>query len=120
MSTHFTKESFMEDKDAVVTNHANKRIRERIGVNKKSTDALATKALGEGLSHNELKGGLKKYVDGLYFRSKTANNLKVLHDKVYIFKDNVLITVITLPHNLARISNQIMKKRKKNEKNGDG
>jgi hypothetical protein len=105
----------MDEKDAVVTNHANKRIRERVGVNKKSTDTLATKALKKGLAHTELKGGLRKYVDGIFFKSKTANNIKVLHDKVYIFREHVLITVITLPHNLARVSNQLMKKRNKSE-----
>ncbi|MDB4330218.1 hypothetical protein N9948_00625 [bacterium] len=103
----------MDEKDAVVTDHANKRIRERVGVSKKTTKTLANKALVEGLDHSELKGSLKRFVNGLYMRSKSANNIKVLHDKAYIFKDTVLITVLSLPHNLARVSSQLLKKKAK-------
>lgn len=102
----------MEDKIIVVTHHAVKRIRERVGVTKKASDALALRALDEGLSHTELKGNLRKFVDGLFLRSKSANNMRVLHDKVYLFKNNLLITVISLPHNLAKIALKL--KRRKN------
>lgn len=107
----------MEDKVAVVTNHAVKRIRERVGVNKRATENLARKALKDGLSHKDLSGNLRRYVDSVFFRSRTANNLKVLHDKVYIFKNNVLITVISLPQNLAKVALKIKNRRKEDLKN---
>jgi hypothetical protein len=51
-------------------------------------------------------------VDKLFIKSLKANNIKVLHDKAYLFRGNVLITVIPLTQKLAKISFKIMKKKK--------
>jgi len=95
-----------------VTSHAGKRIRERVGVNKRSIQTVANRALAKGLGHEELTGKLKRYIDKLYFRSQTANNIKVYSEKVYIFRDSVLITVVSLPTGLKRIANKIYQNRK--------
>lgn len=103
--------------DARVTNHASRRIRERIGIKKKSVNHLALKALNEGLSQSELSGNLKKYVCGIYFKTRNANNIKVLHDKVFLFKGNTLITVLPLPQSLAKLAQKLIDK--KAEKSND-
>lgn len=97
----------MKETESHVTIHAGKRIRERIGVNKKSIQTVSDRALRKGLSHEELTGKLKRYIDKLYFRSQTANNIKVYAEKVYIFKENTLITVVSLPTGLKRIANKL-------------
>ena len=97
--------------EAIVTRHADKRIRERVGVGKKNTKALADKALKIGLKHGELTGPLRRFVDSVFFKSRTASNFRVLHDKVYIFKGTILITVINLPTKLVKISTKLFKKR---------
>jgi len=99
----------MSDEESRVTQHAGKRIRERVGVNKKSIQTVADRALTRGLDHNELTGKLKRYIDKLWFRSKTANNMKVYAEKVYIFRDTTLITVVPLPTGLKKIANKLYK-----------
>lgn len=56
-----------------VTKHAKQRMKERCGLNKKSTDRMAEIAYQNGLQHKELSGNLKKWVDGLYLYKQTAN-----------------------------------------------
>jgi len=102
----------MDETGSRVTAHAGKRIRERIGVNKKTIQAVSDRALIKGLSHSELTGKLKRYIDKLYFRSETANNIKVYAEKVYIFKGNTLITVVGLPTGLKKIANKLFQSKK--------
>lgn len=84
-----------------VTNHARKRMRERCGFNKSSCDRMAKKALTEGIPHSQTKGCLNKWVTSLYFKNKTANNIRLYGDKAYIFHDTALITILPIPSNLA-------------------
>lgn len=93
-----------------VTNHAGLRIRERIGANKKSVQAIADRALQIGLSHSDLTGKLKRYIDATYLKCKTANNIKIYAEKVYLFNGATLITVISLPTGLKRLANKLSKK----------
>lgn len=86
----------------MVTKHAQKRLKERCGVNKKSADRMAKKALQNGMKHSETTGNLKKWVDGLYFYNKSANNIRLYGDKAYIFHGQDLITVLQIPHNLVK------------------
>ena len=102
------------DHESHVTIHAGRRIRERVGVNKKSVQTVSDRALSRGLSHEDLTGKLKRYIDKLYFKSKTANNIKVFAEKVYLFRDTVLITVVPLPTGLKRIANRIAQSKKEN------
>lgn len=86
-----------------ITKHAEKRMKERIGLNKKTIDKVAIKAMKEGLKHRELKGSLLKHVSELYLRYKKANNIRVFNNKVYLFREDVLITVVPLPFKYTKI-----------------
>ena len=91
------------DSEVIITEHAKDRMISRLGLNKKSLLRIATKAYNEGLSHNQVKGRLRKYIDGLWFHGDgKANNIKIYGDKAYLFKGNLLITVIQVPNNLTR------------------
>jgi hypothetical protein len=100
----------MEDLKVKVTLHAKRRIRERLGVNKKSTVKSAVRALNDGISHNQLTGLLKKYIDKVYLKHRKANNIKIYGDKIYLFSNNTLITVLHLPPKLLKISLKISNK----------
>lgn len=93
------------------TKHSKKRIKERLGLSKNLTDKLAKKALEEGITHKETTGRLNKYIAGLYFYNKKANNIRIYNQKVYIFYNQKLITVHDLPTNLKKIEQDILKKR---------
>ena len=71
---------------------------------------MAKKALEEGISHGQTKGNLKKWIDSLYFYSKSANNIKLYGDKAYLFNNETLITVLQIPANLTKNLNIYIKK----------
>lgn len=85
-----------------VSHHAEQRMRERLGLNKKSIERIAQRALDKGISHNQTKGNLKKWVTGTWAKNKNANNIKIYGDKCFIFHDELLITVIQLPRDLFK------------------
>lgn len=95
--------------EAIVTNHAKQRTKDRLGVSKKIADKVANKALEHGITHAMAKGNLKSYLDKLYLTHRNANNLRVYNRKVYVFKSTVLITVINLPNNLIKVADKIQK-----------
>lgn len=82
---------------AKVTHHGQKRVKKRCGINKKAAKRAADNALERGVTHKQAKGKLKEYLSDLYHHSKAANNLRVYAEKVWIFKNNKLITVYHLP-----------------------
>ena len=85
-----------------VSNHAEERLKERCGFNKKSVDRMAEKAFMEGITHSQTKGNLNKWITSLYFKNKRANNIRLYGDKAYIFCDETLVTVIQIPNNLMK------------------
>lgn len=95
--------------EAIVTNHAKQRAKDRLGVSKKIADKVATKALEGGVTHSLAKGNLKSYLDKLYLKHRNANNLRVYNRKVYLFNNTVLITVINLPNSLIKVADKIQK-----------
>ncbi|MNJ90162.1 hypothetical protein D3C87_77560 [compost metagenome] len=98
-----------EEKQAVLTDHSEQRIKDRLGLSKKIADKAAQKALDKGLSHAETKGSLRRFIDALYLREKKANNIKIYNRKVYLFKDVVLITVLNLPNKYSSVADKLQK-----------
>lgn len=86
--------------DVQVSMHAEERLKERCGINKKSVQRMAEKAFTNGIHHSQTKGNLKKWVTSLYFKNETANNIRLYGDKAYIFNNETLITVLQIPSNL--------------------
>ena len=95
----------------LVTKHAIKRIHQRVGVGKKASAKLAKEAFENGLKRTEVTGLLRKHLDDVYDASGTANNLRVYNQKVYIFCENRLVTVLPLPQIYYNLE-MIMKKKK--------
>lgn len=96
----------------IVTKHAKQRMKQRCGLNDKSSERLAKIAYEKGLKHGNLTGNLKKWVDSLYFKNRTANQIRLYGDKAYIFQNEKLITVIQIPHNLVKEVVRISRERK--------
>ena len=95
-----------------VTKHGGKRSRERLGIPKKAVDRNAMIALEKGLKHGETCGGLKRYLDWLYLKgSGEANNMRVYGDHVYLFHDEILITVLNVPPEHRKQAARLQRKR---------
>ena len=100
-----------EKSDVRVTKHANKRIRQRLGVNKKSSDKIAEKALEFGITHAETKGKLSKHLDGIFLLNYKPTNMRVYNHSVYLFNGNILITVLPLPHKFWAYADKLQKQK---------
>lgn len=77
-----------------VTNHAKRRMHGRIGVTKGNATKHAAKVLREGIRHEDTVGALHKWMDGEFLKYRTANNMRYYAGKLYIFANEILITVL--------------------------
>jgi len=94
---------------ALLTIHGEQRIRDRIG--KKIKPNISNEALNNGISHYEITGSLRRYIDSLYLRNKKANNIKIYNYNIFLFSDNILITVLNLPNKYKGTVDNIKSKR---------
>lgn len=60
---------------------------------------------------SDAKSSLRKFLDKLYLSNGNANNMRVYHHHVYLFRGNKLITIIDLPQNLCKLADQIQKQK---------
>lgn len=81
-----------------ITEHAENRAKERIGLNKSAIERTAAKALEKGKKHGDYSGRFKRYLDGLFLSHKNANNMRVYGGHVYLFHDEILVTVFIIPN----------------------
>lgn len=94
----------------IVTRHADKRTRKRVGVNRSAVQRLARKAMADGYTRYDFSGSLRRYLDALYYYNTSANNIRVWSEKVWIFSDHTLITVLDLPQRYKNRANGITKR----------
>jgi hypothetical protein len=80
-----------------VSDHGRKRIKQRCGLPKKAAQRFAEKAFKNGITYSECAGGLKRYLSFLWEYNHTANNIRVYANKVFIFADETIVTVLNLP-----------------------
>lgn len=114
--------------EIIVTSHAADRLHTRSGLNKKSMQRIAERAYNQGISEDETKGLLQKYISdmSIYDGKKIV---KIYGDKAFIFAPNIktvfdeygvrseteqmiLVTVILLPQKLHKKAVKTMKRKK--------
>lgn len=93
-----------------VSRHAEQRMRERCGLNKKSIERMAQRAYDNGICHNETRGNLNKWITKVYYSNKNANNIRLYGNMLYIFCNDVLVTVFHVPHKLSKDLDRFLKK----------
>lgn len=89
-----------------ITRHANQRVRQRVGIPKKAVKRYVETAYLDGLSHGELCGGLKRYIDGVYLQKRCANDIRVYGEFVFLFQNARLITITNLPNRYKRVARE--------------
>lgn len=95
-----------------VSIHGKKRMHERCKVKLKSIERIAKIAFEKGLTHAETSGALNGYLTSLYFYNCTANNIRLYGDKIYIFCNDVLVTVYDIPKRFQNAVNKLMRKKR--------
>lgn len=93
-----------------LTKHSKDRMKERCGLNKSAQQKAAETALAKGITHSDTSGSLRRYLDGLYLQKKNANNLRIWGDKVFVFHNERLITVLQVPNKYMGTCNKIRAK----------
>lgn len=87
-----------------VTKHAEKRLVERCGLNKKSMLRMAEKVFDNGKKINETKGALNRWLVEKYNNNEGADNIRLYGDNAWIFSGNYLLTVLHVPNKLLHRS----------------
>lgn len=96
-----------------VTEHAKGRMKERMGLPKKSLDKVAQKAIERGITHAQATGQLKKYMDGVFLSHNNASEMRIYNQKMFVFtSDFTLITVFKVPTSLLPAVNKVSKRMK--------
>ena len=82
---------------------------QRCGIQKKTQAKVVRRAWRHGLTHSEssVDPNLKRWIDGLYLSQRKPNKILLYGNGAYLFKDDVLITVILIPESLQKSVNQL-------------
>lgn len=83
--------------DAVITDHADQRVRKRLGLPRKAVDKQATAALERGAAHSDFSGSFRRYLDKVFLSERRASNMRVHAGHLYLFAGETLITCWALP-----------------------
>lgn len=75
---------------------------ERGGLNRKSIQRIANQVYSNGYPIERTKGRLRKWMYKISKSNSSAQNLRIYGDKLYIFSNDVLITVFNIPNNLKK------------------
>lgn len=86
--------------EITISEHAYERANERLSLGRESFHRLAVKAFEQGVQHSDAKGKLKKYMDGLWFKFKNANNVRIYGENIFFFAGGTLVTVYQIPNDL--------------------
>ncbi len=84
-----------------ITKHAKKQLKRRLGLNKKCIVKIAEKAYNEGMHRHKMKGNLKRYVNQkAYIHDEACSNIICFNGILYVFNNDLLVTVYPVPGNL--------------------
>lgn len=92
----------MDEPEIRVTRHARQRIKERLGLPARAAQRLAERALGSGLSREQVGADLRRLIDAKAFYSPAANGqaLRVYRNAIFVFSQAAaptsLLTVLPL------------------------
>lgn len=93
-----------------ISRHAEKRLRERNGLNKKSMQRITERAFNEGLGYKNTTGSLKKWMISLKDKRNNVDKIMVYGHQVYLFAGNILVTVFDVPGSLRKSIDQTKEK----------
>jgi len=88
--------------DVKVTNHAQKRFKQRLGLPKTACRKHAQLAYDKGSKHSDAKGKAKRYMDKIFLDHHNANQMRIYGEFIYLFDKTTLITVMAIPHGIKK------------------
>ena len=98
----------------IITRHAQKRLHERLGLQKKSMQRIVNKAYYTGKRLEDFNGGVYQYLYNIEHSNKQLHGdnstIRVYGDFIYLFAGKYLITVFQLRQ--PKLSTKTQKKEK--------
>ena len=96
-----------------ITKHASMRMSQRCGIQKNTQAKVVRRAWRHGVTHSEssIDINLKRWIDSLYLSQRKPNKILLYGNGAYLFKDDVLITVIHIPESLQDSVNRLRKEK---------
>lgn len=83
--------------DAIITTHADERVRKRLGLPRKAVEKQAAAALARGATHADYSGSFRRYLDKVFLSERNASNMRVHAGHLYLFNGDTLITCWPIP-----------------------
>jgi hypothetical protein len=84
----------------VIKEHADQRLKERLGLPKSARQSAAQRAFDKGRHHKDATGRLKRYLDGCWLKHRNANNVRLHAEHIWFFAGHNLITIYEIPKKL--------------------
>lgn len=100
--------------DIIITNHANERIKERVGIkSQRAKEAYVMKAYYEGLREKDCSGASLKLIQRRKRDEFTDRDLVLYRDQIFVFDGHSLVTVLPVDYDYLKIMNKARCKRNK-------
>ncbi len=97
----------MDDEDTVyITEHAMTRMKERCGWNRKTAVRMMKKVYDNGKRPEEIKGRIGHWVRERMARRDNKEECRLYGEHLFVFKKNVLITVLVIPRKSSLFSQE--------------
>jgi hypothetical protein len=100
----------LTESSIIITDHAYDRAKERFSLSRKALLRISVRAFNEGVKHSDTTGRLNKYISGVWNEYKTADNIRIYGEILFLFVSNRLITVYQIPNNLKGLIKKFKKK----------
>lgn len=85
------------------TEHARIRLKERNGIPKSAIVRMTERVYTNGIKREDTKGRLRIYLDEQYDKNGGfGDELRVYGDYLYVFHEQTLITVFTVPQDIRK------------------
>lgn len=90
-----------------MTYHAYERGKERMGLGDRAIQRMAERAFEKGISVSETTGRFRRYLERLYDSHGNGNNLRVYGEKIFVFQNETLITILHLPNDYKKAAKKL-------------
>lgn len=84
--------------EITITKHAYSRAKERLNWKKVVLDKMSKRAYDSGVTHSQTGGALNRYITKLWAEYKTANNIRIYGEHIFLFCGHKLITLYRVPN----------------------
>ena len=80
-----------------ITDHGQKRFKQRSGLPKRLVTQKAQEAVERGLRPSDTAGRLRRYIEDLQKNDRRADRVYLYNNLLYMFRGKMLVTVLVLP-----------------------